>query len=476
MADFVIQLFYNFRKKRNSTKRPSEDDGPNRELGCNIRSRSSVFHPVAEIPCVRTFQGEVIQWADAASEGWNYAYIPELDRYYFIDDIIYDEGMWILNLECDVLATYKETIAYADLYILRGANLIDGNIPDQMWPIKGNSTKQRFTCWDNYPTGFESGYFVLTVMGRTNAPGVTTYQMNRTQFTSFVNALYSTADGYQWGDFTQGAINSLFNPEEKIVSCYWFPDSFPTSGTGTICLGLWNSGVTANIVDANYSFSGATITIPKHPKASTYGNYLNLAPYTEHSVELNTGEIIKIDSSKLLGITTATVTKCVDPLTGLAVIQGLAIGSSSVPNQTLFKCTVPWGVPINLAVGKNNLAGVIGGLVTSAMSVASGSVGAVVGSALGLSNEFINGITGSVSNSTSVASIVHHVGGTYWHSRFFDVADRDTDNLGGPICKKYWPITVQGYMVAASGDIECHGTQAERNAIAGYLTTGFYYE
>lgn len=471
---FDIRLYAYFNKKRNSTKIPDEDWNYT-EFSIDIRTPSSIIDPVVEISYMRESGSTLTQNFDAV--GYNYAYIQQFDRYYFIEDIIYDEGIWVLRLHCDVLASFKAAIGQTELYILRGTNQIDGNIADQMWPMKGTSTKKRFTCWDNYPTGFESGYFVLTAMGRTNAPGTITYQMTPAQWAAFVSALYATADGYQWGDFTQGAINSFFNPEEKIVSCFWFPEAFHTSGTANICLGLWASGVSASIVDASYTFSGATITVPKHPKASTYGNYLNLAPYTEHTVELNTGEIIRLDSSKLMGISTATITKCVDPLTGLAVIQGLAIGGSGVPNQPLFKCTVPWGVPINLAVGKNNMDGVIGSMVGAAVSAASGNLGAVVGSALGLSNEFVNGITGSVSNSPSVASIVHHVGGTYWHTRFFDVADRDIDNMGAPICKKYMPITLQGYMVAATGDIEnCTGTQAERNAIAGYLTTGFYYE
>lgn len=43
--------------------------------------------------------------------GWNYAYIPLLGRYYFIDSIENIGGeLWELRLRCDVLETYKPDI------------------------------------------------------------------------------------------------------------------------------------------------------------------------------------------------------------------------------------------------------------------------------------------------------------------------------------------------------------------------------
>lgn len=42
---------------------------------------------------------------------YNYAYIPEFDRYYFIKEIeSYRTGLWIVKMEVDVLETYKNQI------------------------------------------------------------------------------------------------------------------------------------------------------------------------------------------------------------------------------------------------------------------------------------------------------------------------------------------------------------------------------
>lgn len=44
-------------------------------------------------------------------EGFNYAYIPEFNRYYFITEIIsYRTNLWIVRLDVDVLESFKTDI------------------------------------------------------------------------------------------------------------------------------------------------------------------------------------------------------------------------------------------------------------------------------------------------------------------------------------------------------------------------------
>lgn len=43
--------------------------------------------------------------------GYNYAYIPEFGRYYYIKNITaFRKGAYIVDLKCDVLMTYREEI------------------------------------------------------------------------------------------------------------------------------------------------------------------------------------------------------------------------------------------------------------------------------------------------------------------------------------------------------------------------------
>lgn len=50
--------------------------------------------------------------------GYDYAYIPEFDRYYFIKEkTSYRTGLWILSMEVDVLETYATDIKALDCII-----------------------------------------------------------------------------------------------------------------------------------------------------------------------------------------------------------------------------------------------------------------------------------------------------------------------------------------------------------------------
>lgn len=50
--------------------------------------------------------------------GYNYAYIPDFNRYYFIKEIeSYRNGLWLVKMEVDVLETYKAQIKALDCII-----------------------------------------------------------------------------------------------------------------------------------------------------------------------------------------------------------------------------------------------------------------------------------------------------------------------------------------------------------------------
>ena len=52
---------------------------------------------------------------------YNYAHIPELKRYYFIDQVInLNSKLWQLNLECDVLESFKNDILNSNAVFNRG--------------------------------------------------------------------------------------------------------------------------------------------------------------------------------------------------------------------------------------------------------------------------------------------------------------------------------------------------------------------
>lgn len=60
----------------------------------------------------------------------NYCYIPDLNRYYYIDRIeLMNGGFYKLYLEIDVLMSYKDEIINADWYSVDGVNV---TIPNEI--------------------------------------------------------------------------------------------------------------------------------------------------------------------------------------------------------------------------------------------------------------------------------------------------------------------------------------------------------
>ena len=72
----------------------------------------------------------------AGIDRYNYAYIPQLHRYYWVEHISeVVGGMCTLTLRVDVLMTYKPAIDDTNLMIKRGSNGTVGMIPDNQLPL-----------------------------------------------------------------------------------------------------------------------------------------------------------------------------------------------------------------------------------------------------------------------------------------------------------------------------------------------------
>lgn len=69
---------------------------------------------------------------------FNYAYIPQFQRYYWVHPPEYDLGTWIFSLEVDVLGSLRDKIGDSEQYIMRSSADFDGTITDTMYPIKND--------------------------------------------------------------------------------------------------------------------------------------------------------------------------------------------------------------------------------------------------------------------------------------------------------------------------------------------------
>lgn len=117
-----------------------------------MRDSSSIINPV------------ILVEGSSFSE-YNYAYIPQFDRYYFIKGITnYRNNLWILELECDVLMSFKSSILNMNCILIetedKGADryLADSRV----WVAK---VKDK-TDIINFPNGLlTNGEYILITAG-----------------------------------------------------------------------------------------------------------------------------------------------------------------------------------------------------------------------------------------------------------------------------------------------------------------------
>ena len=95
---------------------------------------------------------------------YNYAYIPEFGRYYFINDIVsVRKGLWRISMRVDVLESFKNYILDLGVILSDSENTgAENYLSGDVWKTK---VKEK-TDIINFPSGLsETGHFILITAG-----------------------------------------------------------------------------------------------------------------------------------------------------------------------------------------------------------------------------------------------------------------------------------------------------------------------
>ena len=96
--------------------------------------------------------------------GYNYAYIPEFGRYYFISDMVsVRNGLWRISMKVDVLESFKNYILDLGVILSDSENMgAENYLSGEVWKAK---VKEK-TDIINFPSGLsEAGHFILITAG-----------------------------------------------------------------------------------------------------------------------------------------------------------------------------------------------------------------------------------------------------------------------------------------------------------------------
>lgn len=458
--------FYTFSKKVNSTKIPT---GSGSQYDIILKAGCSILTPTISLDI----------GISSSPASFNYCYISSFNRYYFVSDWYFNERLWTAKFTVDPMASFKTDIGSYTGYVLRSASQSDPNVIDMYYPAlsKVTTTANSVVTDPGWDSDMNGGNYVIGIMGKNNGQNggaVTYYKASASQMRTLCNYLLNTSNFGQIDDISEDLLKCIFNPLQYIVSCMWFP-TLPTVINGDPYVGWWQiSGSGLQPLTNNLQYNQTlSFTVPKHPKASTRGNYLNSAPFSRYHLYAAGFGVIPIDTSYLLGVSSLTVHVKIDYATGSGklTIEGT---SGTILEEHFAQIGVPIAVGQNL-LNQQAVAGVSGGVMNAIGGMLSGNLAGMLGGGLAT-------IGSAAELSQSVPSTVGGNGSCTFSNqwkligRFFDVADEDIVNRGRPLCKAVTINTLSGYVLCSDADPNIACTDTEQSQIVSYMNGGFYYE
>lgn len=488
---------YQFAKKLNSTARPN---GTAKGVSGQLRESCSILAP--EVGFTTFGQTE-------SPNAWNYAYIPDFGRFYFIDNWTWSRGMWYANMTVDPLASWRTEIANSREYIVRAASAVNPDIIDTTYPTLSYARLARQDLPAIYTDNVQGGTFIFGVQASGyNAFGsTTTIACKAESFKKLMTKLLSDTDylDIDPNEISGNLAKALFNPVQYFSFAYWLPfgAAFPdASAVESVPVGWWKLDVGGKfwVLDANndslkYRFN---VAIPKHPAADYKHNYLKAAPYSTYKMYMPGFGLIDIDSSRLYNTDRLYGSLAIDLYTGNAVLELSAREDYAAAFQTLTS-----NVSVQIQIGQiasmvNTAGGVVqavtGGLVAGAQSFfqqaqditrkvhdwinGANNVG-LDQNAASIANGIQSGAQQATAESVSKGgqgSVVEYGYKPYLLGKFWYLVGEAPEHRGYPVCETRKIGSLTGYVMCADSDFSAPATSMEISAIRDYLNNGFYFE
>ena len=466
-------------------------------LTCMLKEGSSIIRPVL-----------IFERANVGHT-YNYVYISDFSRYYFVDDIVYDGARIYYYCSVDVLATYKSTIGNSTQYVLRAAHTYNEYVIDQYYPVTTRilqNSELLGTPWLEY--GSSRGIWVVGVINgavdqnnQLIEGGVTYYACNQTTFKNFMAYMMSAnfvAD--QMGVTVQEAQNdpqwrAMIDPISYITQCVWLPISYSTGTSPNIsprfteesmCIG---TAQRSELQAGNISKSTGGRTPVKynptpmpHPQAHLRGEFLNSAGFTDCRLvippfgmfELNPMEVNQYDK-----IQVNVELDCTNGIGKLMVYGYTGTGADEKLVSVLLSAQAQVGVPMPITQiitpGLSPIQVGMQAVGTVAAAATGNAMGAIAGGASMIESYYASKIPHpSVIGSRGTIAGIH--GEAYFEYVWKYVADDDNADHGKPVCDTYQLSTLPGYQMILEPHVHTTGTASEDDQINSYLASGYFYE
>lgn len=97
----------------------------------------------------------------------NYIYVPDLRRYFFINDYTVSHQRLYINCHVDVLTSFADSIRRETVIVKRNTNLFNMYLEDNKYKVQNRTTTRTVV----FPSGFTGHNIIMGVVGRNSQGG-----------------------------------------------------------------------------------------------------------------------------------------------------------------------------------------------------------------------------------------------------------------------------------------------------------------
>lgn len=360
----MLVRFYQNTKRNRSTVLPT---GNYKEVYVKLKDMTSISSPTLLL-------------SSFAPVFYNYVFIPEWNRYYFISNTASVEGMWEVSLTEDYLATFKSYIlnTTANILYATGSNK---NIPDSRIPVTANIK----TDYSKKSLGFSLNYANMRyILGITGKGSFGAYILNNN------NQLSELLDGIDdWASFITDNwtfTKQLFfggSASECLRSAIGIPIAFNKSDHGDLeelnlgnypCMdGNGNAIKGYKITDPILDYGGS-ITIPW-----IYNDWRNISAYTDVVLYLPLIGLLTLPATEIRNEVSLTIQYKINITSGDIAVEIYGETTRKKYATCSGNCAMPVAFgSTGIDTNKITQAAVTGFGTIAAVSAATGGIGGIL--------------------------------------------------------------------------------------------------
>ena len=462
--------FYTHKKRNNSLKLPT--DGVT--IACALKDNCSVTSPVLELK-------------HEGYPAYNYAYLPDFARYYYVNDWVYYRGVWSCTLSVDVLTSWRSNILGTTAFVEYSTSNYSMDYTDnRVMPTQEKEITVSETPVELSPFN-ANGCYILSVIS-TDANGYNgacaVYALTQSQLAQFSAKI--TAGSFLDGIW-EGIKNSFNNPFEAIVSCRWIPFSVDSlsGNVKNILITYADTEVKGKLLTSNFKAQSVSMNLPR---LGTDASFLDVSPFVSATLYLPFVGTVELDIDAYYKSNTFSIDMNCDVVTGDIVYT---VGS----NFNAFTSTYSGNCSTQIPLSNNapdsfgmvaGSSGIIGGIASTAVGIATKNPGLIVTGIGSMTMGGLGTIKSAEVHTQTNGAISSRIGSkisltikiVIMRSKVLESVQGAgrIAAIGLPCYKTLKLSTLSGYCQCSGASVSAPATDTELSTINELVNSGIYIE